>query len=530
MFRMKKMPVMLALSLAVGYSAMGQISTGPCGTTAEDQWLYTARLQENVAKAGDGTAVSDRSAIQYVPIFFHLTGDANGNGKHKVSDVLNQICDLNDAYAPMEMRFYLKPHPTYGLFDYSINNQDIYTAQSTQSSIFQMNLKRHNSALNVFTVGTCKGDPSVLAYYSTPDDWIVSRNNQINGNGNGTLAHEIGHYFSLRHTFYGWELDGQDVNEPRCFDPADPGWPIAPLIAPYHPDGANIPTEYQNGSNGTTAADMIADTPPDYNFGYCATTCSPYTGIAKDPSAVQVDPMENNFMGYFIGCSTYVFTPIQQSVVLADLASPARNYLDNNFTPLATNIDTPTDLLTSPADNITVPYYDEVSLEWQSVAGANNYLLEIDISTFFNTVNYQSFVIQGTSKLITNLQSNRTYYWRVRPFNEYVTCAAARQLKFKTSLVSAVAEIPEIGSIKVAPNPVNAGEQPSLLLQVSTGFEANIRIVDAVGRVVWSQAGQTFPAGEMVYDLPVAGLSEGLYFITLESGSGRTVRKMMVSR
>ena len=122
---MKKLSTILSLYLFVSFSVWGQETRAVCGTTFEDQALYTARLQSNIAKATSGDFVQERGAIQYVPIYFHLVGDANGDGKHKERDVLNQLCDLNDAYAPMDIRFYLKPHATYGLFDYSINNNII---------------------------------------------------------------------------------------------------------------------------------------------------------------------------------------------------------------------------------------------------------------------------------------------------------------------------------------------------------------------------------------------------------------------
>ena len=86
--------------------------------------------QYKIVKVAAGQAVHERSVIQYVPIHFHLVGDATGAGKHKERLVLDQLCHLNEFYAPLGMRFYLKPHPTYGLFDYSINNNNVYSNQS----------------------------------------------------------------------------------------------------------------------------------------------------------------------------------------------------------------------------------------------------------------------------------------------------------------------------------------------------------------------------------------------------------------
>ena len=96
-----------------------------------------------------------------------------------------------------------------------------------------------------------------------------------------------------------------------------------------------------------------------------------------------------------------MFTAQQQSAILADLASANRNYLDNNFSPVATEINTPEDLLISPDPGATVPYYDEVLVEWKDLPEATYYLLEFDIVSTFSTPFAQSFMVNTNSKLVT---------------------------------------------------------------------------------------------------------------------------------
>lgn len=516
----KQIFVSLALLFTMTFSATGQTTQEACGTTPEAQLLSFDRLKENIDRAENGTAVSDRSAVQYVPIHFHIVGNGDGSGKHRESSILDQLCDLNDAYAPMEIRFYLRAHPTYGLFDYSINNDNVY---SGQSNIFLMANRRHNNALNVFVVNQAFDDNTVLAYYSPQDDWVVSRKDQINGTFNGTLQHEVGHFFSLAHTFFGYENNS--------FGPGSVGWPVAPITAPYHPNGLNIPTERQNGSNCGSAADKICDTPPDYNFGLLQSNCAAYGAGAKDPLGTIVDPTETNFMGYFSGCGTnYHFSPLQQGVILSDLASPLRNYLDNTFSPAATSITTPSDLLMGPDDSDTTEYYDEVLLDWQPVTGATMYLLEVDINAFFNSPQRQAFILTGTSKLLTNLTANKKYNWRVRPFNEYVTCAESREKSFRTSLTSSTTDIQELDKWAVAPNPASASSDVRVLIHASNTFDAVVRVLDATGRSVLQLGNQTIPAGETTLYLPVNGLAEGLYVVAIQSGSGSATRKLTITR
>ena len=76
-------------------------------------------------------------------------------------------------------------------------------------------MKKDAKALNVFitenaetsssTIGTVQG------YYSSQGDYVIVRKEELI-KGNNTLSHEIGHFFSLRHTFYGWENVPYDKN------------------------------------------------------------------------------------------------------------------------------------------------------------------------------------------------------------------------------------------------------------------------------------------------------------------------------
>jgi hypothetical protein len=422
---------------------------------------------------------------------------------------------MNEAYASMDIRFYLNVHPTQGLIDRSINSNSVYSGQTNE---FLMNSRRHQNAVNVYVVNQVFDDPSILGFYNDNRDWVVARKSEIDGTGNGTLPHEVGHFFSLAHTFLGYESNPFDgVN--------DPTWPIAPAVSP----GGTL-TERVDGSNCQSAADAICDTPPDYNFGYVNNGCEPYTGVAKDPTGAAVDPMENNFMGYFIGCANYQFTPNQISVALADRESSQRNYLDNSFSPVATEINVPDDLLISPIGGVTQEYYDEVLLQWQSVPGATYYLLEFDISTFFATTSFQSVIVPATttSLLFTSLLPNRNYYWRVRPFNEYVTCAPAKLSSFRTPTTSAVKSIEGLNAWNIYPNPAESGEKAFIAIQANNGFTTSVSIVDPAGQLLYEQKNVAVSPGETTIEIPTSGLASGVYFVVLNAEKGRDVRKLTV--
>jgi Secretion system C-terminal sorting domain len=495
---------------------------GHCGTTLADQLAYEDRLLANLA----APPVQERgNGVKYLPCFFHLVADANGEGRGTEQMIFNIMCTMNEEYLEHGIQFYLSPHPTLGWVDKTINHANVY---STQSNALAMNAKRHANAINIFIVDfaySTSGDPGVLAYYSPARDWIVCEKTST-GLGDNTMPHEMGHFLSLQHTFFGWEQDAEDPNQPPCFEPGDPTWPNAPATSP-----GGVPTERQNGTNGTTAADKITDTPPDYNFGYCApNTCPAYNGGARDPQGTLVDPMENNFMGYYFGCADFVFTPGQEAAMLADINSSSRNFLDNTFTPAAMTVESPTDLLIAPANAAVLATPSSAEVSWNAATGATHYLVQVDITPTYLSPQTQTVWLDApaTSYTFTGLQPNKTHYWRVRPINAYYQCATPRQRNFKTA-VSSTQDIEEVGRWSIQPNP--AGDEPTIVMIQAIGtLEASVRVFDATGRTVWAQEGQTFFSGENRIELPVATLTNGIYFVALESAKGSEIKRLVVAK
>jgi hypothetical protein len=184
--------------------------------------------------------------------------------------------------------------------------------------------------------------------------------------------------------------------------------------------------------------------------------------------------------------------------------------------------------LTAPASAATVPFYDQVSLEWNTVAGATYYLLEIDVTAQFASTQAQLFLLTTNTYLATDLLPGRTYYWRVRPFNQYYTCATARQRSFKTPLTSAAPELHFLQSATLAPNPTRSGQPALLTVRNTAPFEAQIDLTDAAGRTVQQQGPVNFNSGETTLEIPTENLANGLYFVRIYNAEGSTVRRLAV--
>jgi hypothetical protein len=499
-----------------------------CGTSFSDQEATTDRLKANIEyfnKFG-----IPENAITYIPVFFHLTANTAGDGRAGVKDIFNILCTLNADYAEHNIQFYMVPHATYGLVDFSINNDNVY---NNQTNSFLMKLRKHANAVNYYIVGEAQTNNQqpggAAAYYTPANDWIVV-NKGYSSLGESTSSHETGHFFSLRHTFYGWESDAQDwQNEPPCFESADPGWPCAPAISP-----GGTPTEKADGSNCSVAADLICDTPPDYNFGYCEnpSVCGQYNGGAQDPMCQPVDPMENNFMSYYFNCTDYDFTPLQEGAIKADILSSQRNFLDNNYTPPALTIATPADLLVSPAQDEVVSDDDTAVLTWNAVAGATYYYVEVDITTTFSSPQLQYFLVAANSTLtVTGLTANKKYNWRVRPFNEYYVCAAAKTRSFKTNTISSVEHIEDVAAWAVVPNP--AGNEQDISVTFSTAQQVDnlsLNIYDLAGKLIFVQNEITLFPGQSAVNIPAGRFSEGVFFVTLIQSGKKETKRLVVSR
>jgi len=487
---------------------------GYCGNGEGGEWdaILTERLLRNKLALED-QPVQFRSTI-YVPLRIHMVANSSGFGRVTHAQVFDQLCKLNEDFADLDMQFYIK-----GIND-NINNNGIYTTQYSAGLIMN-NLKDPN-ALNIWIVDVAAGSPPspgdlgvTLGYYSPTRDWVVIRRDEVDA-VSATLSHEIGHFFSLKHTHNGWDST-----------------PWSPAIG--NPSPANspggVPTERQDGSNCNTAGDFICDTPPDFN-GFGFNGCD--YNIAQDPTGAFINPDELLFMSYFLNCprDDYYFSPTQENLIITDYNSEDRNYLRTaavtpNLTPIATAA-TPI----SPINNVFTPGYNIVNLQWNAVTGADFYLLEIDASQAFNSSPIRVVVSGATSHTMTTLQANRNYFWRVRPYNAYRTCAPfSATAQFRTNnLTVSTNNIEELNQWSVFPNPIGDEGRIQVQLQAARGFEGRFTLYDVAGRLVRRMGNQRISGGHTQIELDVADLLPGVYMLTLDHENGRELRRITVAK
>jgi Secretion system C-terminal sorting domain len=537
---MKKVLLAIAAVASLTTSSYAQKMSEICGTT--DWHLIDQRLIENRRAMEAGVGNENRSMSKFIPIKFHLIAKNDGSGRLSEAKVFENLCQLNKDYQDQNIIFYMAD----GSIDY-INNTSAYDNQGTGLGAAALQAKYHKNAINVY-FGESTPSPSstgggglggtTLGYYSPTKDWLVIRNDQVNSTS-GTLSHEFGHHFSLAHPFKGWD---QTSYLQRYGTPAsNPVWSSIPtwFKTPHTvaPDGATL-IECFNGSNCATAGDRVCDTPADYNFGFGWPGCSPFNRKLIGPCAADSikDVMEENFMAYFIGCKNYIFTPEQKKLILADYNSAGRAKLRSNYAPAIETIANHATGLT-PGSTSSAPmtaYYDFVELSWNPVAGADAYLVEVDRISSFNTSTTIRGVVTGNSFLLSKkLEANKSYYWRVIPFDsEGGTCldpSTATKMRFTaSSFVLGAKDIDGLNKWTVSPNPVAQGQSLFVDMSVATSFEAKVSLYNSIGQEMQTIGNQSIAEGQTRLTLATNNLSQGVYFIRVESAKGTETKRVVI--
>jgi len=328
----------------------------------------------------------------YLPVQFHLVANDEGNGRYKKSRVIRLLCDLNAANAASNtgMQFYM-----YNDELLEINNTDYYDHDWDNG----WNMMVENfvpGAINIFMVL----DPAdVCGYFWGGPDCVAVAHGCAEP-GASTIIHELGHYFSLPHTFSGFESEDNPSSN----------------IENYDRTGSN--------KNCQFAGDGFCDTYPDYiadRWG-CEGT------FLEDPTGIEFEVDGSLFMSYSSDDCQERFSEEQIDAMHANLIQYRSDLLADDDV-LVTGDLVETSLLYPALEDSEIANTN-VLFQWEAVENAEFY--NVFIRNFILGIEYDLY-ISGNSFTIDFLPPNTSFLWEVRPFNDgnYCTPATATQI-FKT--------------------------------------------------------------------------------------------------
>lgn len=333
--------------------------------------------------------------IEYIPMQFHIVGTDDGVGYFPATETFRLLCELNEDFLVVGMQFYLNAPFNY------LNNDNWYIHNFGQGANM-MNTNNFDNCVNVYIVE----DPSGACGYFSGGADAVAVAKSCSQAGDNTLTHELGHYLSLPHTFFGWEgaYEGSVLVDPI-------------------PQGQ---WERVDGSNCNTAADRFCDTPPDYvSYRW---PC-PLSSELADPNGTAFLPDESFYMSYALDACTNRFSQEQMNAMTSFLYE-VRTDLLGNPTPEGGEIGE-VNIIYPATTSDEVPA-DNNLICWNAVTGATQYFLSIQQFTdVIDGTNIQTYTTD--TFYVANIDPDVTYYVSLVPINDANTCMSPTNINFETS-------------------------------------------------------------------------------------------------
>lgn len=475
-----------------------------CGTSGKSEWLIKYQ-------AGEFAPVAKSDDILYVPARFVVVGRNDGSGYIDPVRLLSTLDLMNSDYEDMNIVFYIKE------IDF-INRTSYYSYTSSNTPLQMMALNNKSGVINNYFLEGQEGNCGV--YFPSADALIVT--NGCTGANDRTWSHEMGHLLTLPHTFYGWEsveeIDNIELNE------------RAPATVSYR--GENVPVERVDGSNCEDAADGFCDTAPDYLMQrWACTNGGEYRDSLTDPDSTRFAVPAFNIMSYALDGCVDGFTEDQKTAMQTNLA--ARQIADaSGVDRVAADGDDMNLLL--PVNNATLEVSDYVELVWNSVANADYYIVQVNTSTNFNGAVLQSFITTDTTAAIEDeLSPNVRYYWRVRPFNRYVTDSDFGEQKFRFKngeFATATIDAALNAAITVTPNPVSGGQALRIDgRDLGQSGAMTYELIDASGRVMLSRENLNISAAGFSERIETARMPAGIYFLRILLNEKLVTKRLVIT-
>lgn len=296
----------------------------------EDKVIYLGNALEDIKQASQMEGIFKRGTHEF-EIVIHMqvrNADQYCNywqpsfsgsiGPDFINDVKANINQLNAHLSGSSITFNVCDEIIYTIDDTQLDPDDV-TTEATMTAKHQAN------RFNLYIVDWIDG-ANGYAYIGPSAERIFIRRSRAT---TSTLWHELGHSLGLRHT--------------------------------HGNTNGTLTNELVNGSNCSTAADMLCDTPadPQLSSSNVNGSCN-YVGGATDANGNTFNPDESNIMSYSPNNCRNSYTQDQKNL--------AHNLIDN-FNWHSTKINSCALDLDGPASAAVCPDYDAKKIIGTTVSG-----------------------------------------------------------------------------------------------------------------------------------------------------------------
>ncbi|MCB0688546.1 MAG: zinc-dependent metalloprotease [Saprospiraceae bacterium] len=470
----------------------------PCATTGEyPEWLKGYLENPNRPRARNA------DEVVYLPMSIHSIGKTDGTGHYPLLKILESFCTLNKDFEPYNIQFYLKG-------EIEIINRDLYYDHDNYSDGTRM-MRTYNDPLTINTYITNNAPSNACGYYTPSEDAIVVRKPCLGISGH-TWTHEVGHWLSLPHTFYGWEGRTYDANEETP--------------AYLRINGKDtLYVENALGTNCTKAGDGFCDTPADYlSLGWSCNGNFQSIQVQKDPYGIDFRSDGSNFMCYSTDACQSKFSDEQMEAMHAYIEQSKAYYVNNSIPSNKVSDDPMT--FEGPEDGEKV-HYQSIKLQWKHHPNADHYLINISKFSFFVTIDYE-FIVEGNSFTVPELPVDKTWYWRVKPFNAYDACAGFTEAGgFTTYDITDIDEINESNRLEIFPTLIGSGTAAiNIDFEFSDLLNVEVDIYGATGQMLKQQ--HFANPGRSLQQVDIAGLTAGLYLLKISTEKGTLIKRIAI--
>ena len=299
MKRLTPVVLLLALALVLPGSLPIKVGSAPppwrCGTelTPEEAAFFKAEppLQDNLMLTPPPNVC--------IPISLHIVRKDDGTGGISLNQFYKGLQDCNAKYVGTGLTFHI--HDIIYLDD-----SDYYFNINTDAEIDAMlNESPVTNTVNVYCTPNLADEDGGLCgrgSFTTSTPQGIALNNDCVGvsDNDSSFPHEMGHYFDL-----------------------------------FHTHSTAMGAELVDGSNCTTAGDLLCDTPADPGLdppNNIDNACN-YTGTEKDANGDSYSPDTHQIMSYAPKLCRDVFSPNSQTRLLNTLTTKRAYLLDFGCPP-----------------------------------------------------------------------------------------------------------------------------------------------------------------------------------------------------